>query len=307
MRRVPPVHPRVCGEQLQTMRPEYPLNGSSPRVRGTGVEQLARGQHPRFIPACTGNRVRHRSRARHRPVHPRVCGEQGAAIYEIDAFNGSSPRVRGTDVLGHLDARHQRFIPACAGNRAAASRRWSDQAVHPRVCGEQQSWLSSLRAVIGSSARVRGTGSASAQRDGMGRFIPACAGNSRHSRSAPWMRPVHPRVCGEQSGRLSFLALLSGSSPRVRGTVPLSASRVLRLRFIPACAGNRTRARSTSDAAAVHPRVCGEQVEPMDATQSRRGSSPRVRGTAHRDGGQVYFHRFIPACAGNSAQKILWS
>ena len=76
-------------------------------------------------------------------------------------------------------------------------------AVHPRVCGE-------LGAVPPEPGRL-------------GRFIPACAGNSC---SAPlrWARPaVHPRVCGE----LALCAVAEAEDNR----------------FIPACAGNSPDAR----------------------------------------------------------------
>ena len=86
-----PVHPRVCGEQTRSLFLWCQRNGSSPRVRGTGVCHLRRVGRRRFIPACAGN-----SRSRGSPdrsVHPRVCGEPS--------------RILASD----------RFIPACAGNR----------------------------------------------------------------------------------------------------------------------------------------------------------------------------------------------
>ena len=74
-----------------------------------------------------------------------------------------------------------------------------------------------------------------------GRFIPACAGNSLRSDRSHSCVPVHPRVCGEQVFDLGDLLAHLGSSPRVRGTVGLGHHVAFDLRFIPACAGNRTR------------------------------------------------------------------
>ena len=52
---------------------------------------------------------------------------------------------------------------------------------------------------------------------------------------------VHPRVCGELQVVLWVGWRNNGSSPRVRGTLPV-VLRVDRLnRFIPACAGNSLR------------------------------------------------------------------
>ena len=79
--------------------------------------------------------------------------------------------------------------------------------------------------------------------------------------------PVHPRVCGEQSLADNLRA------DRDR-------------RFIPACAGNRSKALSARTVifTTVHPRVCGEQT---------------TVPSAHAD--QT---RFIPACAGNRLSGV---
>ena len=117
---------------------------------------------------------------------------------------------------------------------------------------------------------------------------------------------VHPRVCGEQSDCPKNRHGHLGSSPRVRGTVAFSVAENGGRRFIPACAGNsRRHFRSWSDAA-VHPRVCGEQVRiAIDCTASN-GSSPRVRGTGNLLGANDLAGRFIPACAGNSIHSVLF-
>ena len=73
---------------------------------------------------------------------------------------------------------------------------------------------------------------------------------------------------------------MSGSSPRVRGTLLGVPGLRADGRFIPACAGN-------SYAGAF-------KVKPSS------GSSPRVRGTLPLLHGEADRDRFIPACAGNS-------
>ena len=76
------------------------------------------------------------------------------------------------------------------------------------------------------------------------------------------------------------VGILSGSSPRVRGTRLAAGRRAWPTRFIPACAGN-SMGRS--------------------ALRRRwRGSSPRVRGTLALRHRGLARRRFIPACAGNS-------
>ena len=70
------VHPRVCGEQ-SAPRPSRRLpDGSSPRVRGTGISSQTDSFPRRFIPAC--------------------AGEQLSITASRTSVFGSSPRVRGT-------------------------------------------------------------------------------------------------------------------------------------------------------------------------------------------------------------------
>ena len=52
---LPPVHPRVCGEQAGMNWRAFFNSGSSPRVRGTVCAWSALLRFSRFIPACAGN------------------------------------------------------------------------------------------------------------------------------------------------------------------------------------------------------------------------------------------------------------
>ena len=112
-----PVHPRSCGEQRSYAVVKYYASGSSPLVRGTarGAQSGARGD--RFIPARAGN-SRQVVNVRSQPaVHPRSCGEQGRGSSATRRWTGSSPLVRGTEVIGECGHARIRFIPARAGNR----------------------------------------------------------------------------------------------------------------------------------------------------------------------------------------------
>ena len=232
----------------------------------------------RFIPACAGNRHSRRSFCAHRPVHPRVCGEQSGHSLANSIGLGSSPRVRGTGPLFPRKTRFWRFIPACAGNSSVHSTMAGSVPVHPRVCGEQSGHSLANSIGLGSSPRVRGTDARLMGWMVHHRFIPACAGNR-----SPVQR---------------FLITNFGSSPRVRGTGPRPQSLSGRPGFIPACAGNRRMSVMNGSRTPVHPRVCGEQLKTV-------GSSPRVRGTAHEVDASWHDERFIPACAGNSPST--WS
>ena len=154
------------------------LNGSSPRVRGTVICITFNTILARFIPACAGNSATEGAVQACRAVHPRVCGEQAAAQFHAQDFPGSSPRVRGTAGSGMLWNSRGRFIPACAGNSCVKVLAVASPAVHPRVCGEQYTPPATIWNLIGSSPRVRGTGSTQKNYASKRRFIPACAGNS---------------------------------------------------------------------------------------------------------------------------------
>ena len=193
-----------------------------------------------------------------------------------------------------------RFIPACAGNSASALSSTTAPPVHPRVCGELYSFETRGDLQSGSSPRVRGTLGERHEGCAIHRFIPACAGNSRRMPARAMSCTVHPRVCGELSVCVTWMVTVTGSSPRVRGTLTLLSRASAMSWFIPACAGNSRMLRAPSGALSVHPRVCGELLASYPPSPLGGGSSPRVRGTLPRSFGVATGKRFIPACAGNS-------
>ena len=156
----------------------------------------------------------------------------------------------------------------------------------------------------GSSPRMRGTPASADRVSCLVRFIPAYAGNTSLSSHKFKNSAVHPRVCGEHAGISMRPFPVSGSSPRMRGTRPSSGTDPPACRFIPAYAGNTSRGCQNVSLNAVHPRVCGEHTRPMDRTQKRYGSSPRMRGTPSPKLDQGVGNRFIPAYAGNTPIDI---
>ena len=161
-----------------------------------------------------------------------------------------------------------------------------------------------IAGLTGSSPRVRGTAFRPFIPFVVNRFIPACAGNRPDGRENTDLRPVHPRVCGEQSACYLATVDSAGSSPRVRGTGVIDKTYGDVVRFIPACAGNRSTFCCPTLVIAVHPRVCGEQCPQPAMHPEIDGSSPRVRGTVSSARNAPRNRRFIPACAGNSALHL---
>ena len=99
--------------------------------------------------------------------------------------------------------------------------------------------------------------------------------------------------------------MVTGSSPRVRGTGVAVENLRRAYRFIPARAGNRTEDRGSPHVTSVHPRACGEQNDSAPRRESRIGSSPRVRGTGPLGLHGPHRRRFIPARAGNRPHESL--
>ena len=223
---LPSVHPRTCGEHYETWDEEKRMDGSSPHVRGT---------------------LRGAGLMRPRPaVHPRTCGEHFTGSERTSDGYGSSPHVRGTPPWPRCGPPAARFIPARAGNTGATRSTGGAGTVHPRTCGEHGRSTYDSHGASGSSPHVRGTPSFFLSLSRIARFIPARAGNTASWRGGASRASVHPRTCGEHLPPSVDGDAAVGSSPHVRGTRRPGRDGGRIRRFIPARAGNTTRACSPS-------------------------------------------------------------
>ena len=119
------------------------------------------------------------------------------------------------------------------------------------------------------------------------------------------MPPVHPRARGEHNCSSFCRNTVRGSSPRTRGTLHHYGASNVKLRFIPAHAGNTCEAHRTRARFAVHPRARGEHWRVLFEKWRFDGSSPRTRGTRRTARGRKFLSRFIPAHAGNTCGRIV--
>ena len=156
----------------------------------------------------------------------------------------------------------------------------------------------------GSSPHARGT-----QPDGdftfvPVRLIPACAGNTLRFHLALAQSRAHPRMRGEHQHRCRQWVHSTGSSPHARGTL-LDMPRSHRPRgLIPACAGNTVRGCALSLKSWAHPRMRGEHNHAANALRLPTGSSPHARGTRAASPFRDALTGLIPACAGNTSQRL---
>ena len=176
------VHPRVRGEHVLRGAFDTVPNGSSPRARGTPIQDRSSAAPRRFIPACAGNTSPIEDQYSIDPVHPRVRGEHLTRNEAQAHFRGSSPRARGTQFVPHPFRERCRFIPACAGNTVSGFDARLFGPVHPRVRGEHHSRAQRNRSEYGSSPRARGTQRSGGRWLAVLRFIPACAGNTNEGK-----------------------------------------------------------------------------------------------------------------------------
>ena len=191
--------------------------------------------------------------------HPRACGEHCDHI-QTRAF-----------LLG--------IIPAHAGNTSSLAWPRASSRDHPRACGEHFDGDTGVFRFRGSSPRMRGTQDALAENKNIVRIIPAHAGNTRRPSSPTSGAGDHPRACGEHPFRGLSQAFLTGSSPRMRGTLIDRITHVSNLGIIPAHAGNTGVAMADTDTIEDHPRACGEHHRHAQPDFGTAGSSPRMRGT----------------------------
>ena len=137
--RVPPDHPRACGEQGRGTSASPRSTGSSPRMRGAGPEGRVERWPARIIPAHAGSSPPTDSWTSATRDHPRACGEQFAQVAGMSAEDGSSPRMRGAGHVDVLRVREDGIIPAHAGSRTCRRAPSAGRRDHPRACGEQYS------------------------------------------------------------------------------------------------------------------------------------------------------------------------
>ena len=109
---------------------------------------------------------------------------------------------------------------------------------HPRACGEQRNSGTMDGLLSGSSPRVRGADWSIHDAVEEGGIIPARAGSSVGLDGADSVLEDHPRACGEQGAVRYKDRTQTGSSPRVRGAVPVNPLDRPVNRIIPARAGS---------------------------------------------------------------------
>ena len=146
----------MCGENFLRKESKLVSKGSPPRVRGKRGHKAFVQVIPRITPACAGKTVYRVDIHTCKRDHPRVCGENEDNYKGFNYRLGSPPRVRGKLKLLLLLKRFRRITPACAGKTEAVRKAEPSIQDHPRVCGENVSFILAYCFGTGSPPRVRG-------------------------------------------------------------------------------------------------------------------------------------------------------
>ena len=186
-------------------------------MRGKREQLVDDRSASRIIPAHAGQTRRGASPRPASPDHPRACGANDLPVLQFTERSGSSPRMRGKHGVERQNRLPDRIIPAHAGQTGC--RCWVDGtgSDHPRACGANLQPGREGEADAGSSPRMRGKHRRNHGRNRLGRIIPAHAGQTDTGQPRSPSIADHPRACGANTWRKSFMSAPAGSSPRMRG------------------------------------------------------------------------------------------
>ena len=138
---------------------------------------------------------------------------------------------------------------------------------------------------------------------GIRRIIPAHAGQTPYRTTISIRRSDHPRACGANPPLPTIQPAARGSSPRMRGKHTELIHHRLRVRIIPAHAGQTRIRRARFELLPDHPRACGANRGMPIGSPTRYGSSPRMRGKLARLPCVGHGERIIPAHAGQTGRQ----
>ena len=153
----------------------------------------------RFTPTCVGTTRLELINLLLQAVHPHVCGDNVAVEFPKFFENGSPPRVWGQLLQALLDRIISRFTPTCVGTTYEAFFTDGGEAVHPHVCGDNDTHIVIQRLVGGSPPRVWGQQSSQPVLCSIIRFTPTCVGTTVKPCQPIRNCAVHPHVCGDNS------------------------------------------------------------------------------------------------------------
>ena len=231
--------------------------GSSPRVRSRprtlGASDIALG----IISACAEQTTAPPRATLLGMDHLRVCGADNEIELWDDHNVGSSPRVRSRPTVFRAPDDVVGIISACAEQTGPTWNSGTRNRDHLRVCGADPLFAASGDALGGSSPRVRSRLIVAPVLRAVAGIISACAEQTGCPHWGQLPAKDHLRVCGADRRDGECVAVLDGSSPRVRSRRTGRPAPVPRQRIISACAEQTFATASICSSHGDHLRVCG--------------------------------------------------
>ena len=297
-------YPRVGGAAKLLPFQWYGGKGLSPRGRGSQswMREMPTRRGP--IPAWAGQPTPRTSTASCDRAYPRVGGAADSRRGHARSTGGLSPRGRGSRSRGSHSESDWRPIPAWAGQPLRRTRRSGWSQAYPRVGGAAVGGSSHSPQLPGLSPRGRGSLIADQGEATVGGPIPAWAGQPGGSVTIRLNTEAYPRVGGAASAYPLPVSALDGLSPRGRGSHRCWSGSGQAQRPIPAWAGQPPPRRPSRSSSGAYPRVGGAASPCAAVNASRRGLSPRGRGS-HEGATETFtWTRPIPAWAGQPAARM---
>ena len=252
-------HPRVRGEEWSSHESAIAELESPPRARGRVTVWSMVTQDEGITPACAGKSLRLPRLAGLVGNHPRVRGEEPIASSRATISPESPPRARGRTLK--------------ANSTTPATRN------HPRVRGEESPLAAPHSLASESPPRARGRVIADDDPWSTPRITPACAGKRltrRHRRRSFTESPPRARGRGlelrNQFTPVGITPACAGKSCCMDGFSPVSSESPPRARG--RAGSHRTGQRHQWN----HPRVRGEECEPVGADAALPGITPACAG-----------------------------
>ena len=230
-------HPRTCGANVTAMCANRPDYGSSPHMRGKLRALPWPDGSRRIIPAHAGQIPKSNTSYPTRSDHPRTCGANLSGRQQGSERFGSSPHMRGKHAHNPQRIQNKGIIPAHAGQTNRACIRNAVAWDHPRTCGANSRSPVFIGRVSGSSPHMRGKLIVMREIRNLLRIIPAHAGQTSVAGVRMPALTDHPRTCGANPHRSACSTTATGSSPHMRGKLRDRPTDLLRVRIIPAHAG----------------------------------------------------------------------
>ncbi len=291
-------YPRVGGAARSLVALVIFRKGLSPRGRGSLDDLMLRMVLPGPIPAWAGQPGAVVVRVVAPEAYPRVGGAAPAGFQSVGVSGGLSPRGRGSQVEAFPPGSGRGPIPAWAGQPRTAGTRARERQAYPRVGGAATMLPFGWFGGKGLSPRGRGSRLAQGLAEDPAGPIPAWAGQPTAPVVASGDTMAYPRVGGAASNSTRETPAATGLSPRGRGSLDQVGISSVRIRPIPAWAGQPYTLWPILCLPAAYPRVGGAASSGATPKLSRTGLSPRGRGSLVSARTSRAVSRPIPAWAG---------